>query len=96
MISREDAMFTIGYEGMMAVVDSKAKARYRKLSTMELAKAGLFRAAFTSILYTQNDAEFTEFAAFYNQAAGTKLATKEEFMRLFGVRPETTRRVLAL
>lgn len=96
MISRDDAMFTIGYEGLQAVVDGKARARYRKLSSMELARQGLFRAAFTSVLYGNDEAEFQAFASFYNQAAGTSLKTIEEFKRLFGVNQEKVRRLLVL
>ena len=96
MISREDAMFTIGYDGLVAVVDGKARARYKNASTMDLAKEGLFRAAFTSTLYSNNESEFTEFAAFYNSKAGTKYQTKDEFRRLFGVNLEEIKRVLVL
>jgi len=89
-------MFTIGYEGLLAVIDGKAKARYRKLSAMDLARKGLFRAAFTAILYTDDQAQFQAFADHYNQAAGTKLSTIEEFKRLFGVNIESIKRTMVL
>jgi hypothetical protein len=96
MISKEDAMFTIGYEGLLAVVDGKAKARYGKLSALELARKGLFRAAFTAILHANDQAQFRAFADHYNQAAGTKFNTIEEFKRLFGVNIESIKRTMVL
>lgn len=96
MLSREDAMFAIGFEGNQAVVDGKAKQRYKKLSTMELAAEGLFRAAFTSALRSQDQAEFNEFARYYNRLAGTDLKSIEDFKRLFGVTIDEVKRVLVL
>ena len=54
MLSREDFVFTIGYDGPAAVVDKQAKRKYGKLSTRELAEKGLFRAAYSSALYAGN------------------------------------------
>jgi hypothetical protein len=96
MISRDDAMFTIGYEGLQAVVDGKARARYRKLSSMDLARQGLFRAAFASVLYSNDESEFQAFASYYNQMAGTFFKNMDEFKRLFGVSQENVRRLLVL
>jgi hypothetical protein len=96
MISRDDAMFTIGYEGLQAVVDGKARARYRKLSSMELARQGLFRAAFASVLYGNDASDFQAFASYYNEAAGTSFKTIDDFKRLFGVNQENVRRLLVL
>ncbi len=96
MISREEFVFTIGYDGSTAMVDSKAKARYGKLSTIELAQKGLFRSAFASALFGKNEAEFNEFALYFNSISGTAYTTLEEFKRLFGVNVETVKRVLSL
>ena len=54
MLSREDFVFTIGYDGPAAVVDKQAKRKYGKLSTRELAEKGLFRAAYSSAVYSGN------------------------------------------
>ena len=54
MLSREDFVFTIGYDGPSAVVDKQAKRKYGKLSTRELAEKGLFRAAYSSAMYSGN------------------------------------------
>ncbi len=96
MVSREEFVFTIGYDGSTAMVDSKAKARYGKLSTIELAQKSLFRAAFASALFGKNDAEFNEFARYFNAVSGTAYTTVDEFKRLFGVNMETVKRVLSL
>jgi hypothetical protein len=85
MISREDFVFTIGYDGERAIVDGKAKRQYGKLGTMELAEMGLYRAAFSSALYSKDEAEMSAFIAYFNSKAGTSYATAEEVRRLFGV-----------
>ncbi len=96
MISREDFIFTIGYEGEQAIVDGKAKAKYGKLDTMSLAREGLLRAAFASALFGGDPAELAAFADFYNQKAGTRLATADDFSRLFGIKREEIKKVLIL
>ena len=60
MLPREDFVFTIGYDGPAAVVDKQAKRKYGKLSTRELVGKGLFRAAYSSAVYSgnQDDLEF--------------------------------------
>jgi len=60
MYSREDFVFTIGFDGPVAVVDKQAKRKYGKLSTRELAEKGLFRAAYSSAVFAgnQEDIEF--------------------------------------
>lgn len=96
MISREDFMFTIGYDGDTAIVDGKAKAQYGKLDTLSLARQGLFRSSFASALYSGSKEELTAFAELYNAASGTSYSTAEEFQRLFGVKREAVRKVLVL
>lgn len=96
MISREDFIFTIGYDGDRAIVDGKAKREYGKLGTMELAEEGLYRAAFSSALYSKNEAEMKEFIDFFNIKAGTKFTKAEEVRRLFGVNEFEISRTLVL
>ena len=57
MLSREDFVFTIGYDGPSAVVDRQAKKKYGKLSTRELVEKGLFRAAYSSAVYSKDQEE---------------------------------------
>jgi len=105
MISREDFVFTIGYDGATAIVDGKAKRAYGKLGTMELAEKGLYRAAFASALFAQapqatgaagRDDDMRAFIAFFNGKAGTSYTKAEELKRLFGVNEEAVTRVLVL
>ncbi|MEM5946947.1 hypothetical protein WKV44_00140 [Spirochaetia bacterium 38H-sp] len=85
MLSREDFIFTIGYEGRAAVVDARAKKKYGNLSTMELAREGLFRAAFCSALYSGSDEEMREFLDYFNSLSSYKKYDLESAKRLFGV-----------
>ena len=96
MLSREDFVFTIGYDGPTAVVDKNAKRKYGKLSTLELAEQGFFRAAYSSAVYSGDKAELELVAKAisrlegYSNTAGTSKAefSKAEFSamdRLFGV-----------
>jgi hypothetical protein len=96
MLSREDFIFTIGYDGETAIVDGKAKASYGAMGTAELAEAGLFRSAFASAVFSGKPEDLQAFASIFNARAGTSYTTEEDFKRLFGVKSETIRRVLVL
>ena len=103
MISREDFLFTIGYDGSTAIVDGRAKRQYGGLSTMELAEKGLYRAAFSSALWAAEAAEgakdegqMAAFIAFFNAKAGTSYSRAEELKRLFGVEVEKVTKVVLL
>jgi hypothetical protein len=98
MLSREDFVFTIGYDGASAIVDGRAKKQYGKLTTMELAEEGLYRAAFASAFYEmkKDDGPMTEFIRFFNSRAGTSYTKAEELQRLFGVNLEEASRTIVL
>ena len=70
MLPREDFVFTIGYDGPAAVVDNQAKRKYGKLSTRELAEKGLFRAAYSSAVYSKDPQELKFVAETYNRLRG--------------------------
>ena len=53
MISRNDFVFTIGYEGNTAVVDGPLKKRYGGLNTEQLAEQGLYKQALSLAIYEQ-------------------------------------------
>ena len=78
MLSREDFVFTIGYDGPAAVVDKQAKRKYGKLSTRELAEKGLFRAAYSSAVYSGNQEDIR----FLADLAQADISAMD---RLFGV-----------
>ena len=71
MLSREDFVFTIGYDGPAAVVDNQAKKKYGKLSTRELAEKGLFRSAYSSALYSKDPGELKFVAEAYKKLDGS-------------------------
>ena len=103
MISREDFVFTIGFDGERAVVDGRARRQYGKLGTMELAEKGLYRAAFSSALWTlensgdsRDEGEMRQFIDFFNKLAGTSFTKMEELQRLFGVAYEEVTKILLL
>jgi hypothetical protein len=98
MLSREDFAFTIGYDGASAIVDGRARRQYGKLSAMELAEEGLYRAAFASAFYDlEKDPEpMKEFISFFNAKAGTSYTKAEELQRLFGVNKEDVTRTIVL
>ncbi len=96
MISREDFIFAIGFDGDQAVVDGRAKREFGKLSTRQLAEAGQWRAAFASALYSGKDEEIEEFRTLFNRASGADYRTVEELKRLFGVQKEEIGKALVL
>jgi hypothetical protein len=96
MLSREDFVFTIGYDGPAAVVDNQAKKRYGALSTRELAERGLFRAAYSSAVYSKNPAELETLVEIYNKASGASLTVRSPLERLFGVFPVEVKRSISL
>jgi hypothetical protein len=100
MLSREDFIFSIGYDGEAAIVDGRAKRQYGRLSTMELAEEGLYRAAFASALYAMkfkdDDSQAKSFISFFNAKAGTSYETAEQLQRLFGVNVEGAAKSIVL
>jgi len=98
MLSREDFVFSIGYDGASAIVDGRAKKQYGKLSTMELAEEGLYRAAFASAYYEmkKDEGPMREFIQFFNSKAGTSYTKPEELQRLFGVNVEEVSKAIVL
>ena len=90
MLPREDFVFTIGYDGSAAVVDRQAKKKYGKLSTQELAGKGLFRAAYSSALYSGDEEEIKFVAEAFSRLqgsanTGTPGGDLSNLNRLFGV-----------
>ncbi|MDR2479259.1 MAG: hypothetical protein LBD48_08100 [Treponema sp.] len=96
MLSREEFVFTIGYDGPAAVVDSQARKRYGRLSTRDLAEKGLFRAAYSSAIWSRNPKELETVVEIYNRISGASLRTDSSLDRLFGVFPVDVKRSIAL
>jgi len=96
MLSREEFIFTIGYDGPAAVVDSQAKRRYGSLSTRELAEKGLFRAAYSSAIWSNDPKDMEALVKIYNRISGSSLKPDSALDRLFGVFPIKVSRSITL
>ncbi|MDR2446617.1 MAG: hypothetical protein LBD58_04935 [Treponema sp.] len=96
MLSRENFVFTIGYDGPAAVVDKQALLKYGALSTRELAEKGLFRAAYSSAIYSKDPEEMGVVVDVYNKTAGASYTVSSQLDRLFGVFPVEVSRSIAL
>jgi len=96
MLTREEFIFTIGYDGPAAVIDGQAKRRYGNLSTRELAEKGLFRAAYSSAIWSKNQKEIETLVEIYNRISGTSLTPDSPLDRLFGVFPINVTRSITL
>jgi len=95
MLTRAEFIFTIGYDGPAAVIDGQAKRRYGSLSTRELAEKGLFRAAYSSAVWSKDPKEMETLVEIYNRISGSSLKTDSPLDRLFGVFPiEVNRSVI--
>ena len=96
MRSRAEFVFTIGYDGPAAVVDKEAKRRYGGLSTRELAEKGLFRAAYSSAVWSKDPGELAAVVEIYNNLTGASPGAESPLDRLFGVFPVEVRRSIEL
>ncbi len=85
-MKRTDFVFTIGYQGETAIVDGRARTRYGRLGTRELAERGLFKPALSSALFSGDAEELAEVLKAYNGGAGAaQVGSVEQLKRLLGV-----------
>ena len=85
MIKREDFIFTIGYSGSSAIVDSSLEKKFGSLDSEALAKEGLFKAALCSAIFDNRESELDKVLAIYNSKAEGAIKSPEELKRKFGV-----------
>ena len=85
MIGREDFIFTLGFEGSVAIVDGRAKKKYRKYTALQLAEAGLYKPAISAAVYDDDADALDGVLAVYNREADGPLSSTDELKRLFGV-----------
>ncbi|HHU36087.1 MAG TPA: hypothetical protein GXZ47_02540 [Treponema sp.] len=95
MVTREEAVASIGFDGNAALVDKIMKKKYSSMNTEELAAAGFFRAATISALYVEDQGELEMVADIYNRLAGTTYAA-DTMPRLFGVARVTVPKSIVL
>jgi len=84
-MTREDFMFTVGYDGDSAVVDMKAKKKYSKMTTMELLEAGFFKPALCSAIYSENPEELNAVLEKYNSFTDKKIDNVEQLKLVIGI-----------
>ncbi|HUZ18105.1 MAG TPA: hypothetical protein VMV68_06940 [Spirochaetia bacterium] len=84
-MKREDFIFTIGYTGETAIVDGAAKARFGRMTTRELAEAGLLKPALCSALYSKDASQVEEVLAIYKQKGGPATMSVDQLKRTLGV-----------
>lgn len=95
MVTREEAVASIGFDGNAALVDKKMKKKYAAMNTAALAEAGFFRAATVSALYSDEPSELELVADAYNRLAGSSYAA-DTLPRLFGVARVSVQKTVAL
>lgn len=95
MITREDVLAAIGYDGNAALVDRSARKRYGTMTTDELLESGYYRAAAASAILAGSDAELARVAEVYNRISGSSYRA-DAIPRVFGVAKVTASRVLSL
>ena len=85
MISREDFIFTIGYDGDTAIVDGRSKRSYGRMSTEDLVREGLFKPALCSALYANDEKALEMVLDQFNRRTETKIASVDLLKRLLGI-----------
>lgn len=97
-MTRSEFVFAIGFQGDAAIVDKRAQRRYGKMGTMELAREGLYRAAFCSALFSAAPDEMEQFVAYFSEKTGTPDLTADRIKRLFGVYtvPDEIKKIVAV
>lgn len=84
-MKREDFVFTIGYQGAIAVVNKSSRKKYGSLSTLELAEKGLYSQAFRSAIHSGDEAEMHELVEYFRTHTGLPADSADSLKRLFGV-----------
>lgn len=84
-MKREDFVFTIGFEGDTAVIDGRSRKRFGSLNTLQLAEQGLYRQAFCSALYSEDEAEMNTLLGYLRENTAFDASSELALKRLFGV-----------
>jgi len=84
-MKREDYIFSIGFDGNKAIVDKKARSSLRKLDTRALADRGMFKVAYRSAVYEEDQAGADYVLARFNEVSPIRYENSERLMMVFGV-----------
>ncbi len=85
MLSKEDFMFTVGFQGNAAIVDASQKRMYGNLSVGELLEEGLYKPAICLAVATGSLEDLESIFRFYNEKSSVKLKAPEELKKVFGI-----------
>ncbi len=85
MLSRENYIFTTGYDGNTAIIDGNLKIKYSRFSTLELAQKGLYKAAICSAIYEGNESSLEQILKIYNDNTEYKISSISLLKRIFGI-----------
>jgi hypothetical protein len=86
-MKREEFCCIIGYQGGEALVDKGALKAVKNNSIEELAKDGLYRAAFAAALYDDNAEEQDKVFQIYQSQASRAVNSREQLMAMLGIYP---------
>ena len=84
-MTKEEFTFSIGFQGEAAIVDGNARKENRKLDTVALADKGLFRAAFCSALFDNNEEDMMNVVESYNRQSGTGMKSIDDMKKMLGI-----------
>jgi hypothetical protein len=84
-MKRDDFIFTIGYQGSVAIIDGKIRKGCVNASYKDLAEKGLYKAAYCAVLESGDAAALDDFLSFFNARVSGRPYGKEDLSRLFGV-----------
>jgi hypothetical protein len=98
MLSREDFMFTVGFQGNSAIIDSHQKRRYANLSLEGLLERGLYKPAICSAIASGKEDDLEKIFIHYNERSQAKLKGREELLKVFGISkmPEEIEKVIRI
>ena len=83
-MTREEFIFTIGYDGDNAVVDKKSAKEFGKLGTAELFDRGMVKAAVCSAIFSKDKGEEQLVLDKFNALDRQKVESFAELKRFLG------------
>ena len=84
-MTREEFIFTIGYDGDNAVVDKKSAKEFGKLGTAELFDRGMVKAAVCSAIFSKDKGDEQLVLDKFNALDRQKVESFAELKKIFGV-----------
>ena len=82
---RDDFIFTVGFDGDTAIVDSVSKRRFGRHTPRQLAENGFYKAAMSAAMYDKSEEDTRVVLSIYNQGSEHPVQTVELLKRVLGV-----------